>query len=59
MSDSDERRDGEQRDGLTRKQLLGTGASAAAAALLAPGGGGEGGRGTPMPGAGGRGGAPP
>jgi choline-sulfatase len=37
MSDSDERRDGEQRDGLTRKQLLGSGASAAAAALLAQG----------------------
>lgn len=42
MSDSDERRDGEQRDGLTRKQLLGTGASAAAAALLAQGVGVEG-----------------
>lgn len=37
MSDSDERRDGEQPDGLTRKQLLGSGASAAAAALLAQG----------------------
>jgi arylsulfatase A-like enzyme len=41
MSESDERRDGEQRDGLTRKQLLGTGASAAAAALLAQGSGVE------------------
>jgi choline-sulfatase len=41
MSDSDERRDGEQRDGLTRKQLLGTGASAAAAALIAQGAGVE------------------
>ncbi|HEX7278293.1 MAG TPA: sulfatase-like hydrolase/transferase [Solirubrobacterales bacterium] len=41
MSDSDERRDGELRDGLTRKQLLGTGASAAAAALLAQGTGVE------------------
>lgn len=40
MSDSEERRDsGEHRDGLTRKELLGTGASAAAAALLAQGGG--------------------
>ena len=41
MSESDERRDDEQRDGLTRKQLLGTGASAAAAALLAQGAGVE------------------
>ncbi|HEX6204728.1 MAG TPA: sulfatase-like hydrolase/transferase [Solirubrobacterales bacterium] len=41
MSDSDERRDDEQRDGLTRKQLLGTGASAAAAALIAQGAGVE------------------
>jgi choline-sulfatase len=41
MIDSDERRDEEQRDGLTRKQLLGTGASAAAAALLAQGAGVE------------------
>src|SRR6476469_8807214 len=38
MSDSSERRDGERQGGLTRKQLLGTGASAAAAALLAQGG---------------------
>ena len=36
MSESDERR-----DGLTRKQLLGSGASAAAAALLAQGAGVE------------------
>lgn len=41
MSESDERRDDEQRDGLTRKQLLGTGASAAAAAVLAQGAGVE------------------
>lgn len=41
MSESDERRDDEQRDGLTRKQLLGTGAGAAAAALLAQGAGVE------------------
>ena len=41
MSESGERRDDEQRDGLTRKQLLGTGASAAAAALLAQGTGVE------------------
>ena len=37
----DERRDPEQQGGLTRKQLLGTGASAAAAALLAQGAGVE------------------
>jgi arylsulfatase A-like enzyme len=37
MSRADERSD-EQQGGLTRKQLLGTGASAAAAALLAQGG---------------------
>ena len=41
MSDSDERRDDEQREGLTRKQLLGSGAGAAAAALLAQGAGVE------------------
>jgi choline-sulfatase len=41
MSDSDERRDDQQREGLTRKQLLGTGAGAAAAALLAQGTGVE------------------
>ncbi|HEX5990101.1 MAG TPA: sulfatase-like hydrolase/transferase [Solirubrobacterales bacterium] len=40
MSESDERREAE-RDGLTRKQLLGSGASAAAAALLAQGAGVE------------------
>lgn len=40
MSNSDERRD-ERQDGLTRKQLLGTGAGAAAAALLAQGTGVE------------------
>lgn len=40
MSDSDGRHD-DQRDGLTRKQLLGTGASAAAAAVLAQGAGVE------------------
>src|ERR671918_763849 len=39
MSDSDERRDDEREDGLTRKQLLGTGAGAAA--LLAQGAGVE------------------
>jgi choline-sulfatase len=37
MSERDERQGDEQRDGLTRKQLLGGGASAAAAALLAQG----------------------
>lgn len=42
MSDSDERRGEGRQDGLTRKQLLGTGASAAAAALLAQGTGIEG-----------------
>jgi choline-sulfatase len=41
MSESDQRHDDEQREGLTRKQLLGTGASAAAAALLAQGAGVE------------------
>ena len=41
MSERDERQGDEQRDGLTRKQLLGTGASAAAAALLAQGTGVE------------------
>ncbi|HEX6602156.1 MAG TPA: sulfatase-like hydrolase/transferase [Solirubrobacterales bacterium] len=41
MSERDERQSDEQRDGLTRKQLLGTGASAAAAALLAQGAGVE------------------
>jgi choline-sulfatase len=38
MSETDERQGEQRRDGLTRKQLLGTGASAAAAALLAQGG---------------------
>jgi arylsulfatase A-like enzyme len=41
MSESDERRNDEQGDGLTRKQLLGAGAGAAAAALLAQGAGVE------------------
>jgi arylsulfatase A-like enzyme len=41
MSDSEERPEAERRDGLTRKQLLGSGASAAAAALLAQGAGVE------------------
>ena len=41
MSNSDERSDDPRQDGLTRKQLLGTGASAAAAALLAQGAGVE------------------
>lgn len=41
MSERDERQGDEQRDGLTRKQLLGTGAGAAAAALLAQGAGVE------------------
>ncbi|HKT83109.1 MAG TPA: sulfatase-like hydrolase/transferase [Solirubrobacterales bacterium] len=40
MSEQDERRDGERRDGFTRKQVLGAGASAAAA-LLAQGAGVE------------------
>jgi len=41
MSERDERRDDEQQDGLTRKQVLGAGASAAAAALLSQGAGVE------------------
>ncbi len=41
MSEWDERRDDEQLGGLTRKQVLGAGASAAAAALLAQGAGVE------------------
>jgi hypothetical protein len=41
MSDSDKRDDGERGDGLTRKELLGSGASVAAAALLAQGAGVE------------------
>jgi arylsulfatase A-like enzyme len=41
MSDSERRDDGERGDGLTRKELLGSGASVAAAALLAQGAGVE------------------
>jgi arylsulfatase A-like enzyme len=41
MSERDERRDGDEQGGLTRKQVLGAGASAAAAALLAQGAGVE------------------
>ena len=40
MSDTDERHEGERGEGLTRKELLGTGASAAAAAMLATQGAG-------------------
>jgi arylsulfatase A-like enzyme len=41
MSDTDRRDDGERGNGLTRKELLGSGASVAAAALLAQGAGVE------------------